>query len=266
MSTKFNTLNITPIIFTTLGLNTVEGRLYTALVTSGPSSVATITQRAGIQRTSAYYMLNKLEKLGLVHATVRRGKRPEYYAEKPETLLSLYDQHLATLASERKNVKAAVHELTDQYALTAVTPKVQFDRGVAGIKRVMMEAVSGKYKEVLNIMPLDTMLDIVGVEWFGKLMETQVKNEVHVKVLRVYEKMRRQSELPRVDPDTTNLWRERRVLPRSLNFDITLWIYGDTFSFFSSQRELYAMTIHSAEMADMQRKTFAYFWAISNRL
>lgn len=251
---------------TILGLTETDLRLYEQLVVSGSSTVAELTKKAGIQRTSAYYMLQKLEKAGLVHTAYRQGKRPEYYAEQPESVLRLFDERMATIHKERQTLKSEVSALKQQYAAYAVSPKVQFDRGVAGIKRVMLEAVSGKYKEVLNIMPLDTMLDIVGVEWFGKLMETQVKNQVYVKVLRVYEKMRRQSELPRVDPDRTNTWRERRVLPRSLNFDMTLWIYGDTFSFFSSQRELYAMTIRSAEMADMQRKTFEYFWSVSSRL
>ena len=249
-----------------LGLSDADSKLYESLVSSGPSTVAALARRASIQRTSTYYMLSKLEKLGLVHVMIRHGKRPEYFAEKPEILLRLYDDRLAELTVERKKVKTLTHELSGQYTLASVTPKIQFDRGVTGIKRIMEQAMSGQYTEVLNIMPLDTMLGVVGVRWWGELMRTQIKHKVQVRVLRVSEQMTRHGEIKKIDPDLHNQWRERRILPKSLNFKITMWIYGDIVAFFSSEQELYAMTIQSKDFAAMQRLNFDFFWSMARKL
>ena len=246
-----------------LGLNEGEIRLYKALVELGPSYLTALCKHAGVRRTSAYYGLEKLMTLGLMKVVAKPGKRKFYMAEAPHLLVGRYDEFLERKKEMRRELRESVTGLMREYREHAVVPRVSYCYGVEGVKKVMRDAFSGKYREVRNIMVLDEMLDLVGVKWFGQLMKEHIDHEVYAKVLRVANKMERNYEILSADPDPENKFRERRVLPRSISFTVTSWIYGNRVAYFSSRREGYAMIVESEELMQMWRALFDYLWSVS---
>ncbi len=246
-----------------LGLTDNDIALYVALVEMGSSFLTAIARQANVNRTSAYYMLEKLMKMGLVKIDVRAGKRKHYMAEDPSVLLKLYDEYLEKKQIKRREIKNVIKQLTPLYEGQFVTPKVSFYRGVEGAKRIMREVFSGDCKEVRNIMVIDEMLDVVGIDWFKKFVKTIDAGGIKVSVLRVAGKMTYQSELDkeRLEPLLKNTY--RRVLPKSIVFTVTVWIYDNKIAYFSSEKEGYAMIIESEEFTTMHRAMFDYFWSVS---
>ncbi len=251
-----------PKILLNIGLTENDVRLYTTLLETGPSFLSAITKKAELNRTSAYYMLEKLMKKGLVKIVVRPGNRKHYMAEPPETLTKLYERYVEQQAGAKRELRTYVSELKPIYANVSVTPKVRFYQGVEGVKKVMNDALSGKYPEVLNIVALDPVLELLGLEGYGKLIQQHVNNRIRVRVLRVASQMKHHAETSKIDPDPQEQWRERRVLPKSISFTVSSWIYGSTISYFSSKKEGYAMTVESEELATMHRALFEYVNAV----
>ena len=247
---------------THIGFTQNDIQLYTTLVESGPQNLTAITKKAGINRTSAYYMLEKLIKRGLVKVTVKGGKRKIYVADDPKHVLRLYDDYVDEITSSRKELKKQVQQLSGLYANASVTPKITFYQGKEGVKKVMAKAFNGDYPEVLSIHVLDQTLNIVGSDWFKKfVIDTHVEENVLVKVLRVEEEMKRQPEIDLIEPEEPLL--QRRILPKSFDFTVSSFIYGNNVAYISSKKESYAMTMHSEELTTMQREIFNYLWSVS---
>lgn len=118
-----------------LGLTDNDIQLYGTLIELGPSYLSSITNKAGINRTSAYYMLEKLMKMGLVKLDARVSKRKYYLAEEPSVLLTLYDDYLENKQKVKQDIKKTVKELDRVYNDQHSAPHVSFLNQVQGIKK-----------------------------------------------------------------------------------------------------------------------------------
>lgn len=68
------------------GYTAAEARVYLAALTLGEGQITDIARKAGIPRTSCYFILEKLQEDGLMHYFPKRGRR-YWLAENPDQLL-----------------------------------------------------------------------------------------------------------------------------------------------------------------------------------
>jgi hypothetical protein len=64
-------------------------------------------------------------------------------------------------------------------------------------------------------------------------------------------------------PDSAEDLRELRRPPKGSVFAMTTYIYDEKVALISTRRENFAMTIESAEFAQMQRALFEVLWSVS---
>ncbi len=105
------------------GLSEKEVAIYLALLEIGVAGANEIAKKSGINRSSAYVVIESLKKKGLISMTVDK-KVQEYIAASPDTLL-----HIANEAHERstkiqKNIENLLPELRALHTETTHKPKV----------------------------------------------------------------------------------------------------------------------------------------------
>jgi len=125
------------------GLDLNESNVYLALIELGSSLASDIALKAKINRVSAYDILERLIKKGLVSYNIQSGKK-HYQASNPEELLK-------RIQSKEKAIKEALPSLISLYSKKAESfPKVEIFYEKDGFKTVLDELLKSKSKEILT--------------------------------------------------------------------------------------------------------------------
>lgn len=128
-------------LFEQLGLSERDVLVYRALLASGPSSIRTIAERAGVNRGSTYECLKSLQQRGIV-TYQPRGKRRYFSAREPEVLLQLADERRDQLDRAIDQLKTSVipdlHHLKPDFSIA----NVEFYEGDAGIEQVLRDVLN----------------------------------------------------------------------------------------------------------------------------
>ncbi|WP_010324491.1 TrmB family transcriptional regulator [Marinobacterium stanieri] len=128
-------------LFKQLGLSERDVLVYRALLASGPSSIRTIAERAGVNRGSTYECLKSLQQRGIV-TYQPRGKRRYFSAREPEVLLQLADERREQLDRAIDQLKTSVipdlHHLKPDFSIA----NVEFYEGDAGIEQVLRDVLN----------------------------------------------------------------------------------------------------------------------------
>lgn len=128
-------------LFEQLGLSDRDVLVYRALLASGPSSIRTIAERAGVNRGSTYECLKSLQQRGIV-TYQPRGKRRYFSAREPEVLLQLADERREQLDRAIDQLKTSVipdlHHLKPDFSIA----NVEFYEGDAGIEQVLRDVLN----------------------------------------------------------------------------------------------------------------------------
>lgn len=128
-------------LFDQFGLSERDVLVYRALLASGPSSIRTIAERAGVNRGSTYECLKSLQQRGIV-TYQPRGKRRYFSAREPEVLLQLADERREQLDRAIDQLKTSVipdlHHLKPDFSIA----NVEFYEGDDGIEQVLRDILN----------------------------------------------------------------------------------------------------------------------------
>jgi HTH-type transcriptional regulator, sugar sensing transcriptional regulator len=122
-----------------LGFNEKESRVYLALLETGTGSAVGITHKTGIKRPTVYFILEELEKRGIVFL-IPRSKKRLYRAKRPEYLFE----------EAQEKLKRALEKLPEIEAVSkqeSFKPQVFLFDGIDGVKESLnykMDEMSGE--------------------------------------------------------------------------------------------------------------------------
>lgn len=123
-----------------LGLADKEAKVYVAALFLGPSSVQKIAEQAGVNRATAYVILDQLAELGLVSQSTE-NKKTVFVAEGPTALNRLFERQSEQIEQRREELKELMPELEQtQRSEIGKSPVVRFYKGVEGVKSANAEA------------------------------------------------------------------------------------------------------------------------------
>lgn len=111
-----------------LGLSDHESRVYLASLAIGSSTVLKIARAAGLKRTTVYYVIDALERQGLMNVEVR-GFKQLYAAESPEKLARLVDRR-------RDEFQKLLPEFSAVYNLKGGESMIKYYQGLEAVKNV----------------------------------------------------------------------------------------------------------------------------------
>ena len=234
-----------------IGIAGKRARFYLAALELGEAPVQKVAEKAGITRTTAYDLLGRLVREGLV-SRVEKDGRTHITAEDPARLLGVLDDR-------RRTVEEMLPELRSLHSHSSVRPRIRFYEGRDGINTVLYDTLRCRSKRLEGILSMTDLFQVPGRPEMEQYVAARIAAGVRLRVVRSREKD--------VGPD---VWRsgaedlrELRYAPDGAVFTMTTWTYDDKVSIIASRREDFGMIVESEEFAEMMRHLFAALWLAS---
>ncbi|MFA5021839.1 MAG: helix-turn-helix domain-containing protein [Patescibacteria group bacterium] len=238
-------------IIQNLGFSENESQVYLALLELGSANVAAIANKSQVKRTSCYVILENLTQKGLVSKTVAKGKT-QYLAEAPD--------HLLRLTQERQEIlKQTLPEFNSLFNLSQTKPRIRFYEGRTGYISICEDSLQRSGNEILFIGNLDNLHEVVTPEWDNTVyIPTRVRTSKSIRIITL-----ESDTMKNLQKKDQEQLREIRFLPGRINFDASMFIYGDTISIISSEKELMGLIIDSKPIAQMAKSMFEFLWPVA---
>lgn len=241
-----------------LGLNAKEASLYLVSLEMGEASpVSTLAKKAGINRTTAYDILESLVKRGLLVSSEHKGFR-SYRAQPPDKLISYLTEEAdrySRLSQEAKNI---LPELSTHYHALSDRPRVYFYEGEEGLVRVYEETLTST-EEIRAFANAQVNQDLLGW-YFPKYYERRAAKKIPIRGLLMDTPVDR--ALHKIDK--THL-RESRILPKS-KLDFTPEVnFFDNKIMIADWKEKLGIIIESKEITHLFKQVFELAWEAAEK-
>ncbi|CAE6863490.1 hypothetical protein R75461_08115 [Paraburkholderia nemoris] len=234
-----------------LGLDGNRARFYIAALELGEATIASISHRAGIGRTNAYEVMERLTADGLI-SRIQRGTRVYVQAQDPFVILRRIDE-------QRRLAADLVPQLRSLHQRTGSKPRVRYFEGAEGITEVLYDTLSCRSGELRGILAMAELQETPGEEVMDRYIRARIKAGLSLRVIRSESR-----ETGAIWPASQAERRQLRYAPDGLDLGMTAYIYDDKVAYISSRREHYALCVESAEFAAFQTTMFDGLWLISS--
>ena len=106
-----------------IGLNEKEAKVYVASLELGQGSAAEIAKKAGINRATAYFVLESLMKIGLVSAS-NEEKTQLFVPEDPAQLENILEKQKQEIEQRRSKLKDLIEGLSSINSASVKNPSL----------------------------------------------------------------------------------------------------------------------------------------------
>lgn len=241
-----------------LGLPQKEAATYIALLELGASSaVSIIAKKAQINRTTAYDLLESLEKRGLIISKTSKKHRT-FEALPPTRLVAYLKEESEKFSRLAKESEALLPELATHYRAQSGRPKVYFYEGEEGLIRVYEETLTSS-GEILAYA--SDQANQQAVPWyFPNYYKRRSAKKIHIRALFPdTPKDRERHKLDSVE------LRESRLLPKEiLNFTPEINFF-DNKIMIADWKEKLGIIIESEEIVKVFKQTFELAWEAAGK-
>lgn len=239
------------------GLSKRESAVYLATLQLGRGTVAQISRKAGINRTTGYDVLDSLSHEGLVRISGKEPKQ-EYVAESPSNILKLLERRLE---ENKKQIELAREFVPTLESIHRVEKRaeVRFYEGVEGLKQVYEDTLTSS-EPIVAYAAYEDMHATLG-DYFPSYYERRAGKGISIR--GIVPKTPASSERVARNKDEA---RDIAVIPKEL-FDITpdIEIY-DNKMMIASWRDKLGIIIESEEIAHAMKKVFELAFAEAKRI
>lgn len=239
-----------------LGLTENEIKFYVSGLELGLATVPQIAERAGLSRMSGYNIFKTLNQKGMAEMDLRSyGQKCK--VAKPAKLLTLFEEqtrHLDKLATNLPNV---IGELNVLYASVPEDLEIHYYRAKEAVIKIWDEALTNTKKgdDILTISAID-FAPTLGEHYVEFLEELAVRCEdkkIHHKLIL------EQTGSYSLDRQTIqHIFPESKLM--KLGATCEQMVYADYVAYIFPGRELFAITIHSKELANHHSRMFYSLW------
>jgi sugar-specific transcriptional regulator TrmB len=249
---------ITPTTLKNIGLSDNESKVYLAMLELGPSSVAEIAKKAGINRPTAYFQIEALKKLGLV-STQTKGKKQLFIAEPPDQLEQVLNKEIGEIKIRKQEFERLLPSLMNLYRLSDSHPQVRFFEGKEGVLRMQEALLKSGAKEVFGITSLDDVL-----EAFPKHKEDYSSRRIQMGIKSKLIYTSSQGAVLK-DSDKKMLRESRFIKKDRMPFTGDVGIYGNSVAFTALKGKLSGIIIDHPEIAESFRNFFKFLWEMGDK-
>jgi len=235
-----------------LGFKPQETKIYLACLQLGISPVSTIAIEAGIQRTEAYLILEKLHKAGIVSFIEQNGKK-HYSAISLEKFKKIQLEKV-------KKFEALIPELKVLEKVSG-RPKVQFFEGREGIKLALDDTLNQpRGSEILAYFTGEGYYQD-DPEFAKRYVDKRTKKGIKVRMIGADTLATRDW----TQHDQAQLRTTRLVPSDQFPFTNEYDIYGNKVAIISLQDELLAVIIESESIVKTQKAIFELAWEAAEK-
>lgn len=227
------------------GLNDKEAKIYLALIELDTATVNEIAHAADINRSSAYVVIEKLKKKGLV-STIKDYKIQRYVATNPEVLLQEAETRALRNIEIKNKIQNVVSELKSIHRETKKKPKIMVYEGLNGLINAFNDSLTTKEKRIRISSAAEDLSEPV-LKYF------KAREDLGISIKGIH-------------PDTPN---SRKLLKMSPVSDLSILIpkikycfssdfaiYDEKIGFMSAKNGGWAVIIENKEMSDVMKSLF----------
>jgi sugar-specific transcriptional regulator TrmB len=217
-----------------------------------------IARQADTNRTSTYPVLERLEKMGLVSRSKKKGKTV-YSAARPEKFLDI-------LEDKKEKMQEVLPDLKNLFALQEGRPGVQLFAGVEGLKTVLNMILNEATTEVLIFSDGESFLKKIPGWADAYVLKRSRQNIRTCLVLKSSPYNLKAARLLREGKSEKAKTTKMRLLPESYNLDYSGFdIYNNKVVFYSFDKQNVAIVIESKVISRLMRVNFEILWNEAGR-
>lgn len=240
-----------------IGFSEKEAKVYIQLIHLGPQAVSIISEKAQINRTTTYDIIDSLIKKGLV-SLIKKSSTTYFKALDPKELLNYLEREKAEntkkIEKQQKEVELVLPALISLENPQSTKPKVTFYEGEKGLRQAYEDTLTSK----------ETILAYANVEDMHKglpnffpdyYQRRGTEKKIHIKAIFPNNEVSRQRH--KKDKKEN---RESLLIPKEkYDFSPEINVYEDKV-LYASWREKMAIIIKSQEIADFHKKMYQLCW------
>ena len=235
------------------GLTERQAKVYLAALELGEGTVSEIAQKAQVERTGTYYVLESLKLKGLT-SRFQKINKDKYLAADPKEILNLSK-------CRQQLIEEYMPEFRAFQGLSNLKAHVRLYEGTEGIKTVWKKTLEKKNKEILAFSGYrlaEETAQFYGreyVDWGLNYIKERAKKNIFTRVIS--EESPQARERQKVDKEEL---RELRLVPKEkFLFRNEIDILDDWVAV-TSYKELIALVIESKEFAQTMKNIFELAW------
>jgi sugar-specific transcriptional regulator TrmB len=232
------------------GLSEKEARIYISLLELEVATAFETAKHAGINRSSAYVVLESLKKKGLV-AVSEDKKVSRYVASAPDILL----QSASLEAKRHQDIKAGIEsvipELKALHKDTKMKPVVKVFEGKNGLISLFEDSLYAKEREIRIVSSLEKIFALLP-EYVPNYIQRRWKKRIKMfgihpskPALMQYEKMEKES-----DDEAIFIPEENYKMPADFA------IYDNKIAYMTGDNGGFGVIIESTDMANAMKSIF----------
>ncbi|MBT3864484.1 hypothetical protein HOF67_00470 [Candidatus Peregrinibacteria bacterium] len=244
------------------GFSEKEALVYTHLIRLNAQPASVIAEKADINRTTTYDIIETLTKRGLI-SSIKKDGITYFKALDPKELLNYLErekvEHTKKIEKQQKEIEELLPALISLENPESTKPKVTFYEGEKGMRQAYEDTLTSK----------ETILAYANVEdmhkglpnFFPEYYQRRgVEKKIHIKCIAPNNK----TSIERHKQDKKEN-REMVLIPESeYDFSPEINIYEDKV-LFASWREKMAIIIKSKEIADFHKKMYKLAWKAAKK-
>jgi HTH-type transcriptional regulator, sugar sensing transcriptional regulator len=241
-----------------IGLSDKEARVYLSSLQLGKSPVQEIAQQSGVNRGTAYNIIESLMKKGLM-SSFEQGKKTFFTAESPERLSSLIKIQEEELKLKEKEFSKYLPELRSMYGSADNKPKVKYFEGMEGMKSLWEEYLKVKSKKIDNIVCIDNVWDVIP-DIIKEYTPHRIKKGIRSRFLYVS----KNGPDEKIESSNNRMLRESKYISyKTFPFEADITIFDNKValeSYGRKKEKILGILIEDKEIADSIRAMFNYIW------
>lgn len=238
-----------------IGLNDKEARVYLAALELGQSTVQEIAKKSGVNRATAYFVIDGLMKSGLM-SSFHKDKKQYFSSADPDRLIELLEQEKFLIEKRESGLKKLLPQLQSINNKIKDRPVVKYYEGKEGIK-TMVEEVSKPVKNIVRMAySRDAILKNFSSEELDIWSNKRKKNDTQIQVIYTY----KEGEMGK-----SNNAERRRVPLDKFPIKSDIAIYDDKIRLASFEGRMIGIIIEDKELADSLRAVLDLAWEAAEK-
>ncbi len=228
-----------------LGLNNKEALVYEAILELGNGSAQQVAIKADLPKSTAYDILKKLSKKGLVNIYLR-GKKKHFSAQGPEVLQDKIKKQAELLDKFLPNIQAV-------YNVRLVKPKVRFYENKVGVGIVIKEIL----KEARELWAIGSAEEIFTKlnDYFPNFAKERAKKKIPIRVI-----LRESSKADERQRLGQQELRQVKIIKTHIEFKSLIWLWNNKLAMITLKEDSMVIVIESKDIADTWRVMFEGLW------
>ena len=238
----------------TIGLTENEANIYCTLLNYNQCTVSILARHTGLNRTTCYSLLSKLEKQGYIQKIVR-NEITYFLPGDLKILINKLIDHQKSLEENIQKVTLAAESIENLRNRHIKSNRALFFEGAVGIKNIMEDTLTARepIRAYANLLELQRILP----DYFQNYSRRRTAKKLFVRALYTADIHSYRHKLK--DKDEL---RESRLIPKEFDFNLDFIVYDNKVVIISLKAE-FGVLIESQEMADQQKKFFDTIWEIA---